>query len=165
MPWLIGGYVSWLLKPRTCGDRQTESQTDGHERHERRSRRREAATSSTQIEASSLLTRQHEEWGRTGRQAMGGEASVEPQPHSNNVRILFFTQSMMLLLLLLWRSKVNTLPAKVTADAADVAACNLVQAILGQHNRHELLLGRYISLSLCLWNVCILISFKQKTFV
>lgn len=81
-------------------------------------------------------------------QAMGGEASVEPQPHSNNVRILFFTQSI-LLLLLLWRSKVNTLPAKVTASAAaDVAACNLVQAILGQHNRHELLLGRYISLSL-----------------
>lgn len=135
MPWLIGGYVSWLLKPRTCGDRQTESQTDGHERHERRSRRREAATSSTQIEASSLLTRQHEEWGRTGRQAMGGEASVEPQPHSNNVRILFFTQSILLLLLLLWRSKVNTLPAKVTADAADVAACNLDQAILGQHTQ------------------------------
>lgn len=79
-------------------------------------------------------------------QAMGGEASVEPQPHSNNVRILFFTQSI-LLLLLLRRSKVNTLPAKVTAD---VAACNLVQAILGQHNRHELLLGRYISLSLSL---------------
>lgn len=74
---------------------------------------------------------------------------MEPQPHSNNVRILFFTQSM-LLLLLLWRSKVNTLPAKVTADAADVAACNLDQAILGQHNRHELLLGRYISLSLSL---------------
>lgn len=64
-------------------------------------------------------------------------------------------------MLLLWRSKVNTLPAKVTADAADV----LLPAnhTWSTHTIDTSYVS--LSLSLCLWNVCILISFKQKTFV
>lgn len=85
MPWLIGGYVSWLLKPRTCGDRQTERQAD--RRCRRRGRSNEIHSDRSQFVVVVVVAAVDKAgyMGSSGRQAAGrGQtASVEPQPHSN----------------------------------------------------------------------------------